>query len=165
MNTFSKKSLACLLAAISFGFTATAQTGTTENKLFLASASSAHPNERPQWSKEQAEAWFKKVGPIKGINHPTPPCNAVSQDEALSLARALVFWRQQCRRLYSQRGECCCRSLEVWHDNLTRFLLRPCSNLHKRLSEPRKHGETNNPTVPQRRTYHNVGPLERAGNV
>lgn len=87
MNTFSKKMLAGLFVALPFGFAATAQTGTTENKLFLASASSAHPNERPQWSKEQAEAWFKKVGPIKGINHPTPPCNAVSQDEALSLAR------------------------------------------------------------------------------
>ena len=87
MNTFRKKMLAGLFVALPFGFAATAQTGTTENKLFLASASSAHPNERPQWSKEQAEAWFKKVGPIKGINHPTPPCNAVSQDEALSLAR------------------------------------------------------------------------------
>ncbi len=86
MNTFNKKMFLCLLAAIPTCFSAIAQTGTTTKKLIVASSSTAHPNERPQWSKEQAEAWFDKVGEIKGINHPTPPCNAVSQDEALNLA-------------------------------------------------------------------------------
>ncbi len=86
MNTFSRKMLACLVAALPFSFAAMAQTSTTESRVFLASASSTHPNERPQWTKAQAEAWFEKVGPIKGINHPTPPCSAVTQDEALNLA-------------------------------------------------------------------------------
>ena len=86
MNTFSKKMLLCLLAAAPALVPATAQTGTTAKKVILASSSTKYPNERPQWTKEQAEAWFDKVGEIKGINHPTPPCKAVSQDEALGLA-------------------------------------------------------------------------------
>lgn len=60
-------------------------------KIFLASASTEHPNARPQWSKEQAEAWMAKVGPIRGVNHPVPPCGAVSQDEALALAARCGF--------------------------------------------------------------------------
>ena len=78
--------LLCLLAAVPACFSAFGQTGVSSKKLIVASTSTQYPNERPQWSKEQAEAWFDKVGVIKGINHPAPPCNAVSQDEALNLA-------------------------------------------------------------------------------
>lgn len=87
MNTISRKSVLCLAAVLSLGLCVSAQNGGTDSRLFLASSSAKYPNARPQWSKEQAEAWFDKVGVIKGINHPTPPCNAVSQDEALNLAR------------------------------------------------------------------------------
>ena len=91
MNTFSKKLLLCTLAALPVYFSASAQTGTTSKKLIVASSSSDHPNERPQWSKAQAQAWFDKVGVIKGINHPIPPCNAISQDEALRLASSFGY--------------------------------------------------------------------------
>ena len=91
MNTFSKKLHLCTLAALPVYFSASAQTGTTSKKLIVASSSSDHPNERPQWSKAQAQAWFDKVGVIKGINHPIPPCNAISQDEALRLASSFGY--------------------------------------------------------------------------
>ena len=78
--------IACFMAAVAGCLSAGAQTGEEKNTIMLASSSASHPNERPQWTKEQAEAWFDKVGVIKGINHPTPPCSAVSQDEALNLA-------------------------------------------------------------------------------
>lgn len=93
MNTFRLKSAVCLLLSAAFSFTAaTAQSdGKTPKRIILASMSPNHPYERPQWSEAQAKEWFDSVGPIIGINHPVPPCGAVSQDEALAKAASMGF--------------------------------------------------------------------------
>lgn len=92
MNAFRMKSAACLLLSAIFSLTAaTAQTGDAQKRIILASSSPSHPYERPQWSEAQAKAWADSVGPIIGINHPMPPCGAVSQDEALAKAASMGY--------------------------------------------------------------------------
>ena len=79
--------LVCALAAILCCGGVQAQ----NKKIYLASSSSRYPNERPIWSEKQAQEWFDKHSPIKGINHPEPPCDAVSQDEALQRAAQIGY--------------------------------------------------------------------------
>lgn len=81
------KFFACAVVAVSFCVSAGAQS----KRLFLASASSNRINERPVWSEKQAKEWFDAHSPIIGVNHPEPPCDAVSQDEALRLAAEIGF--------------------------------------------------------------------------
>lgn len=79
--------LVCALAAILCCGGVQAQ----NKKIYLASSSSRYPNERPIWNEKQAQEWFDKHSPIKGINHPEPPCDAVSQDEALQRAAQIGY--------------------------------------------------------------------------
>lgn len=85
MKSIGRKIITAAVAMLCMALSAQAQNTETGKRLFLASASGEHPYERAQWTKEQAEEWFDRVGPIKGINHPASPCSAVSQDEALAL--------------------------------------------------------------------------------
>lgn len=83
----SIKVMACALAAMLFCGAADAQ----DKRIFLATSSKLHPNERPIWSEQQAQEWFDRHSPIIGINHPEPPCDAVSQDEALQRAAQIGY--------------------------------------------------------------------------
>ena len=83
----SIKVMACALAAMLFCGAANAQ----NKRIFVATSSKQHPNERPIWSERQAQEWFDRHSPIIGINHPEPPCDAVSQDEALQRAAQIGY--------------------------------------------------------------------------
>ncbi len=77
----------CAVAAALFCVSAGAQS----KRIILASTSTQHPYERPIWNETQAKAWFDAHSPIVGVNHPEPPCDAVTQDEALRRAAEIGF--------------------------------------------------------------------------
>lgn len=84
----------CALAALSLSFSAGVSAQSThdeEPRLFAAITNADHPNARGQWTKEQCDAWAEKYGPIIGINCPSPPCAAITQEEAIKLASELGF--------------------------------------------------------------------------
>lgn len=50
-----------------------------------------HPHRRIQWTQNQCEAWQQKYGAIRGINCPYPPCDAISQEQAIALAARMGY--------------------------------------------------------------------------
>lgn len=50
-----------------------------------------YPYMRGQWTESDWNAWQKKYGVIRGINCPFPPCDDISQDEALAKAASLGY--------------------------------------------------------------------------
>lgn len=61
------------------------------DNVVLTSTSATYPYERGQWTAEQCAAWQAEYGPIRGINCPYPPCDAVSQEEAIALCARLGY--------------------------------------------------------------------------
>lgn len=59
--------------------------------IVLTSTSASHPYERGQWTKAQCDEWQTKYGPIRGINCPYPPCDAISQKEAIAKAASMGY--------------------------------------------------------------------------
>lgn len=62
-----------------------------QEKIVLTSTSTAHPYERPQWTKAEGEAWLAKYGPIIGVNHPKEAYPGMSRRECLRKASELGF--------------------------------------------------------------------------
>jgi len=82
MKRFLITSLWCLLGA-------TVLLG--QDEIVVTSSSSAHPYERPQWTKAQGVAWLAKYGPIIGVNHPMEPYPGMSRRECLRKVKELGF--------------------------------------------------------------------------
>ena len=59
--------------------------------VMLTVTSSKYPFRRGQWTQEQCEAWQKKYGAIRGINCPYPPCDAMTQEQAIGVAASMGY--------------------------------------------------------------------------
>lgn len=62
-----------------------------QDEIVVASVSEEYPNERPQWTKAEGEAWLEKYGPIIGINHPKEPYPGMTRRECLQKVKELGF--------------------------------------------------------------------------
>lgn len=69
----------------------TASLDSRADNVVLTSTSATYPYERGQWTAEQCAAWQAEYGPIRGINCPVPPCNAVSQEQAIAHCARLGY--------------------------------------------------------------------------
>lgn len=61
------------------------------DNVVLTSTSATYPFERGQWTAEQCAAWQAEYGPIRGINCPYPPCDAITQEEAIAHCARLGY--------------------------------------------------------------------------
>lgn len=69
----------------------TAALTTRAQEIVLSATSSKYPLMRGQWSEQQGQEWQEKYGPIIGVNCPYPPCDAMSQEQAIAKAAELGF--------------------------------------------------------------------------
>ena len=109
-----------------------------------AQQNASYPNQRPQWTEAQGEAWQQKYGPIIGVNCPYPPCSAISQEEAIALAAHLGYNSVRWWPGGGTDTEAYIKSVEQW------------------AAWAQKYGMTVSPVFPFPQTYFARGDREKA---